>query len=211
MATPRRAPKKAADGWCDDLDPREADGLQPVGHGVLQRATLAVVNHLMRRGLQDIEHRLATQMLRPDLVRHHDRPPPFPVPGDPARGPASAGPSARSPSGVSGPAACATPACSPGRRFPPGRTDRVAPISSGACDEPCVDLAWVSPRSWSSETHPAHAAGASPSTPDTSDARADSVARSTWARGSTRISPQATRSNSGCVFQSRCPVAADFM
>ena len=66
---------------------------------------------------------------------------------------------------------------------------------STACDEPCVDLAWVSPRSWSSETHPAHAAGALPSAPDTSDARADSVARSTRPRGAVRISAQATRSN----------------
>ena len=66
-------------------------------------------------------------------------------------------------------------ACCP----PPGRTDRADPIHSCACDAPRVDLAWVSPRSWSSETHPAHVAGALPSASDTSDARADSVARST--------------------------------
>ena len=104
-------------------------------------------------------------------------------------------PSARSPSGVSGPAARTTPACPPDCCSPPGGTNRAAPIRPCACDAPCVDLAWVSPRSWSWESHPARVAGALPSAPDTSDARADNVERSTMARSSTRIPAQATRSN----------------
>ena len=178
----------------DDLDLREAESLQPPRHGVLQGAALAVVHDLVGRGLPDIEHRLAAQMLWPDLLRHHDRPPPDR--GDRARGPASAGPSARSPSGVSGWEARTMSARPPDRCFPPGRTDRADPIRSRACDAHRVDLAWVSPRSWSSETHPARDAGALPSASDTSDARADSVARSTWPRSSTtRIPAQTTRSN----------------
>ena len=45
----------------NDLDPQEAVRLQPVRHGVLQGAALAVVHDLMRRGLPDIEHRFAAQ------------------------------------------------------------------------------------------------------------------------------------------------------
>ena len=190
-----RASRGPAQVLVHDLDLREAEGLEPTRHGVLQRATLAVVHDLVGRGLPDIENRLAAQMLRPDLLRHHDRPLPLPERRARARGPASAGPLARSPSGASCPEARATPACPPDCCPPPGRTDRADPIHSCACDAPRVDLAWVSPRSWSSETHPAHIAGALSSASDTSDARADSVARSTWPRSSTRIPAQATRSN----------------
>jgi len=40
---------------------------QAVPHGVLQRAALAVVQHLMGRGLPHIKQRLALQMVRPIL------------------------------------------------------------------------------------------------------------------------------------------------
>ena len=43
--------------------------------------------------------------------------------------------------------------------------EQIELLRSGACDEPCVDLAWVSPRSWSWETHPARVAGALPNAP----------------------------------------------
>ena len=209
-----RARRRPAQVLVDDLDLREAERLQPTRHGVLQRAALAVVHDLVGRGLPDIEHRLAARMLRPDLLRHHDRPLPLPDRRDRARGPASAGPSARSPSGVSGPVARATPACPPDCCSPPGRTDRVAPIRSCACDAPRVDLAWVSLRSWSSETHPARDVTDLPRAFETSDARADNVERFTMARSSTRIPAQATRSNihsgtscqrPGAAPPERCP------
>ena len=94
-----RARRRPAQVRVDDLDPRDAERLQPARHGVLQGVALAVVHDLVGRGLPDIEHRLAAQVLRPDLLRHHHRQPPDR--GDRARGPASAEPPARSPSGVS--------------------------------------------------------------------------------------------------------------
>ena len=132
-------------------------------------------------------------MLRPGLLRHHDRP--LPVRRHRAHGPASAGPSARSPSSGFGREARAMPACPPDCCSPPWRTDQVAPISSRLCNAPRVDLAWVSPRSWSSETHPPRDATDLLSAYDTSDAKAENVERSTWARSSARVPAQATRSN----------------
>jgi hypothetical protein len=38
----------------------------------LQGAALAIVENLMGGGLPDIQDRLALQMVRPDLLRHHD-------------------------------------------------------------------------------------------------------------------------------------------
>src|SRR6516162_8737118 len=43
------------------------DSRQPVPHCVLQPAALAIVQHLMRRGLTHVKNRLALEMMRPDL------------------------------------------------------------------------------------------------------------------------------------------------
>src|SRR3981189_69102 len=59
----------------DHFTPGPPERRQPVPHGVLQRTALAIVQHLMCRGLTHVKNRLALQMMRPDLVRDHDRPP----------------------------------------------------------------------------------------------------------------------------------------
>src|SRR6187399_1601240 len=53
---------------------------QPIAHGVLQRAALAVVQHLMSGGLAYVEDRLALQVMGPDLVSDHGWPPRSPSP-----------------------------------------------------------------------------------------------------------------------------------
>ena len=134
-------------------------------------------------------------MPRSNLVRRHDGPLPARGAGLRARGRASAEPSAPSPSGVFRPAALATSARSPARRLRASRTASVAPTGSDACDEPCMDAAWVCPRSLSSHTHPEPTPGPLPSALCNSDRKADNATTSTWARGSPRIDAHATRSN----------------
>ena len=50
----------------------------PLAHGVLQRPTLAIVGHVMRRGLAYVQHRLACPMLDADLLSAHRRCSPAP-------------------------------------------------------------------------------------------------------------------------------------
>ena len=69
------ARRRAAKIIVDDLDLGPAERRQTIPHGILQRAALAVVQHLMGRRLADIEQRLALQMMGADLLRDHDRPP----------------------------------------------------------------------------------------------------------------------------------------
>ncbi len=59
----------------DRLDAGPAERRQPVAHRILQGAALAVVQHLMGRGLPHIEDRLALQMVRTDLLMLHAAPP----------------------------------------------------------------------------------------------------------------------------------------
>jgi hypothetical protein len=54
----------------DDLDLRPPQGPQPILHGILQRAALTVVDDLVGRGLTDVEHRLAPEVVRLDFVIH---------------------------------------------------------------------------------------------------------------------------------------------
>src|SRR5262249_12054508 len=59
----------------DHLDLGPAKCGQPIAHRILQRATLPVVQNLMCRRLADVKDRFALQVIGPDLVRDHDRPP----------------------------------------------------------------------------------------------------------------------------------------
>src|SRR5215207_5167902 len=64
---------RTAEVVVDHLDLRPPERRQPIPHGVLQRAALTVVQHLMGRGLPHIKQRLALQMMGANLVRDHDR------------------------------------------------------------------------------------------------------------------------------------------
>src|ERR1700733_12686235 len=55
---------------------RPAQRRQTIAHRILQGAALAIVENLMGGGLPYIQDRLALQMVRPDLLRHHDASPP---------------------------------------------------------------------------------------------------------------------------------------
>jgi hypothetical protein len=57
----------------DYLDLRPAELQETITHGVLQPLALAIVLHLMNRGLADVEHRLADPVLRADLLNAHRR------------------------------------------------------------------------------------------------------------------------------------------
>src|SRR4051812_23419732 len=105
---------------------RPAKRGQPIAHGILQRATLAVVQNLMRRRLPNVEDRFTLQMVRPDLVRDHDRPPWSMPPVSPSAVrtmPAYRRLSARS-----------------------LRTGRFAAARAGVPTSVCSGLAWTSPR-----------------------------------------------------------------
>src|ERR1700694_5175962 len=91
-------------------------------HRILQGAALAIVENLMGGGLPYIQDRLALQMVRPDLLRHHDASPPF-AGGRRRRGRRSGGPSASSASGGAPRAPPAIAASAP-RRWAGRRTDR---------------------------------------------------------------------------------------
>src|SRR5260370_38772578 len=89
---------------------RPAELNQATPHGVLQSAALAVVQHLMGRGLPHIKQRLALQMVRPDLVSDHARPPSVRPGCRSEHAPGSAAPAGRSASPASPPAGPAMPA-----------------------------------------------------------------------------------------------------
>src|SRR5258708_7226549 len=115
----RRAPEIVIDRF----DARPAQRRQTIAHRILQGAALAIVENLMGGGLPYIQDRLALQMVRPDLLRHHDASPPVPERGRRRRDRRSGGPSASSAYGAS---RRATPAIAPSapRRRAGRRTDR---------------------------------------------------------------------------------------
>src|SRR3984893_14761516 len=113
----RRAPEIVIDRF----DARPAQRRQTIAHRILQGAALAIVENLMGGGLPDIQDRLALQMVRPDLLRHHSSPP-VPERGRRRRDPRSGGPSASSAYGASRRATPAIAASAPRRRA--RRTDR---------------------------------------------------------------------------------------
>src|SRR6202048_1506125 len=78
---------------------------------------------LMGGGLPDIQDRLALQMVRPDLLRHHDASPPAPERGRRRRDRRSRGPAASSAYGAPRRATPAIAASAP-RRWAGRRTDR---------------------------------------------------------------------------------------
>src|ERR1700688_3600804 len=106
----------------DRFDARPAQRRQTIAHRILQGAALAIVENLMGGGLAYIQDRLALQMVRPDLLRHHDASPPVPERGRRWRGRRSGGPSASSAYGASR-SATAIAASAPRRRAG-RRTDR---------------------------------------------------------------------------------------
>src|SRR6476620_1459203 len=107
----------------DRFDARPAQRRQRIAHRILQGAALAIVENLMGGGLPYIQDRLALQMVRPDLLRHHDASPPVPERGRRRRGRRSGGPLASSAYGASRRATPATAASAPRRRAG-RRTDR---------------------------------------------------------------------------------------
>src|ERR1700716_2540283 len=115
----RRAPEIVVDRF----DARPAQRRQTIAHRILQGATLAIVENLMGGGLPYIQDRLALQMVRPDLLRHHDASPAVPERGRRRRGRRSGGPSASSAYGASRRATPAMAASAP-RRWAGRRTDR---------------------------------------------------------------------------------------
>src|SRR5882757_10793345 len=104
-----------------DLRQAQAAGAL-IAHRILQGAALAIVENLMGGGLPYIQDRLALQMVRPDLLRHHSSPP-VPERGRRRRDPRSGGPSASSAYGASRRATPAIAASAPRRRAG-RRTDR---------------------------------------------------------------------------------------
>src|SRR6202166_2128834 len=118
-AARRRAPEIVIDRF----DARPAQCRQTIAHRILQGAALAIVENLMGGGLPYIQDRLALQMVRPDLLRHHSSPP-APERGRRRRDPRSGGPSASSAYGAPRRATPAIAASAPRRRA--GRkTDRI--------------------------------------------------------------------------------------
>src|SRR6202049_1679171 len=84
---PRAAPRRRApEIVIDRFDARPAQRRQTIAHRILQGAALAIVENLMGGGLPYIQDRLALQMVRPDLLRHHDASPPVPERGRRRRG-----------------------------------------------------------------------------------------------------------------------------
>ena len=73
--TARRGPPKIL---VDDFDLGPTKLRQALAHGVLQRPALAIVGHLMRRGLAYVQHRLACPVLNTDLLSAHRRRSPAP-------------------------------------------------------------------------------------------------------------------------------------
>src|SRR4029077_7512554 len=57
----------------DHFDLRPTECGQPIAHGILQRAALAVVQNLMSRRLPDVENRFALQVMSANLVSDHRR------------------------------------------------------------------------------------------------------------------------------------------
>src|SRR6266478_4939747 len=107
----------------DRFDAKPAQRCQTIAHRILQGAALAIVENLMGGGLPYIQDRLALQMVRPDLLRHHDASPAVPERGRRRRGRRSGGPSASSAYGASRRATPAMAASAP-RRWAGRRTDR---------------------------------------------------------------------------------------
>src|SRR3984893_15354771 len=119
------ARRRALEIVVDRIDARPAQRRQTIAHRILQGAALAIVKHLMGGGLPDIQDRLALQLVRPDLLRHHDAPPPAPERGRRRRDRRSGGPAASSAYGASRRAMPAIAASAPRRREGrrTGRTD----------------------------------------------------------------------------------------
>src|SRR5258707_12202244 len=117
---------------------------QTIAHRILQGAALAIVENLMGGGLPYIQDRLSLQMMRPDLLRHHDASPPVPERGRRRRDRRSGGPSASSAYGASPRATPAIAASAP-RRWAGRRTDRT---DVHCCEDggERQSGAWASPR-----------------------------------------------------------------
>src|SRR4030088_183508 len=115
--------KPAPEIVVDRFDARPAQRRQTIAHRILQGAALAIVENLMGGGLPDIQDRLAPQMVRHDLLRHHDASPPAPERGRRRRDRRSGGPAASSAYGASRRATPAIAASAP-RRREGRRTDR---------------------------------------------------------------------------------------
>ena len=127
------AGRRAAEIVVDHFDLGETQRRQPIPHGVLQRPALAVVQHLVRRGLAHVEDRLALQMMSADLVSDHGRPPPLLAPLSPAHARGSGVSSARAAPPVRPSAGRANPA----RRARPGLRTYPSAVTRGAvCANP---------------------------------------------------------------------------
>src|SRR5260221_11947979 len=115
----RRAPEIVIDRF----DARPAQRRQTIAHRILQSAALAIVENLMGGGLPYIHDRLALQMVRPDLLRHHDASPPVPERGRRRRDRRSGVPSASSAYGASRRVTPAIAASAPRRRGAQNRSN----------------------------------------------------------------------------------------
>src|SRR6266851_2757915 len=133
-----------------DLGPAERH--KAIAHGILQRAALAVVQNLMGRRLPHVEERLALEVMRADLVRDHDRPPPSSQSGSCRHAPGSTVLSSWSVPLVSPSAARTTPACCRSSSAVLLRTGRSAAVRGVAPASASSGVAWTSPRFWSRES-----------------------------------------------------------
>src|SRR3954451_3043253 len=183
---PARATPPAAEVLVDDLDFRPTQPQQPLAHRVLQRSAFAVVQDLVGRGLADVEHRLARQVPRADLVSAH-RGHPRPSVRRRRRTRRAGGPSARSAPAASDPARRPTRAPRPAPAAGPPGGVRAGAAAPGAGEE---GVAWRSPR-WCAGGATAAARIASASS-DRSAARAESAATGS---GASRTPRQAAASS----------------
>src|SRR6266481_7944107 len=171
----------------DHLDLGPAERHKAIAHGILQRAALAVVQNLMGRRLPHVEERLALEVMRADLVRDHDRPPPSSQSGSCRHAPGSTVLSSWSVPLVSPSAARTTPACcrsSSAVLLRTGRSAAVRGVGFWSRESPVAPESGVfddAKRSFSAYC--------------SSAASAVSAARSTWASAATRTLAHADRSN----------------
>ena len=146
----------------------------------------------MSRRLPHVEERLALQVMRADLVRDHDRPPPSSQSGSCRHAPGLTVLSSWSVTLVSPSAARTTPACRRSSSAVLLRTGRSAAARGVAPASASSDVAWTSPRFWSRESPVAPESGVfddakqSFSACCSSAASAVSAARSTWASAAIR-------------------------
>src|SRR5450830_591730 len=200
------ASRRAAHIIVDGLDLGPAEGHQPIPHRILQRAALAIVQHLMGGRLTNIEHRLAFEMVRQDLVSHRgvlpslvrDR-------NGAAHGRREVAPSGSSPSRASPPATGASEA--PG---PSGGTDPTDWLRADDLRDGGVGVALASLRFSGQDSPLAPETGGfddwGACTSASSVFSSSSAARSTCGKSSIRTGKQAAESNIHAGSSSQRPV-----